>query len=71
MSVTVMVTVGVGMWKSSKTVELVACPHVGDWIVVGERTVVCDRVTITAEKVYVEQTIRFSSEDAAKTYFDE
>lgn len=67
--ITVHATVGVGMWKTSKTVKLVACPHVGDRILVGEISVTCERVTIGPKAVYVEETIRFASEQDAKEYF--
>jgi len=69
--ITVHVTVGVGFWKAHKTVQLVACPHTDDRIEVGKDgpTVTCERVTITDKAVYVEETIRFTSEQAAKEYF--
>jgi hypothetical protein len=65
------VTVGVGAWTTSRTVRLVAAPHVGDFIVVGknEISVTCERVTIRQDSILVEETIRFASEQDAKDYF--
>ena len=68
--VQVSVSVGIGMWKATAEVSLVACPHVGDRIVVNDVVVTCEWVTITAEKVYVEQAARFQSEDEAHAYFN-
>ena len=65
------VTVGVGGWKAHASVTLIACPHVGDKIEVQGKTVVCESVYITADRVYVDEIYRFQSEDAAKRYFEE
>ena len=67
--ITVHVTVGIGGWKAHKTVQLIACPHTDDRIDVDGVTVTCERVTIADDAVYVEETIRFASEQAAKEYF--
>ena len=64
--ITVNVTVGVGMWKASTTVELIAAPHTGDRIVVYGTTITCDIVSIDKDMIYVEQKYRFSSEEQAK-----
>ena len=69
MSIKVNVSVGIGAWTARKKVHLVACPHVGDHIVVGEQVVVCDRVTIGSKDVDVHQTVHFTSEDQATDYF--
>lgn len=62
------VTVGIGAWKASTEVELCACPHVGDGIIVKGTTVICERVYIGKHHVYVEETIRFASEADAKDH---
>jgi hypothetical protein len=64
------VNVGIGMWCAKATVQLIACPHVGDTIDVKGITVTCERVHITRKEVFVEQTVRFSSEEDASQYFD-
>jgi hypothetical protein len=65
----VFVTVGIGGWKASETVDLVACPHVGDTIEVKGITVTCERVHITEKAVFVEEIVRFTSEKSARAYF--
>ena len=67
--ITVHVTVGIGGWKTSTTVQLVACPHVDDLIDVNGITVTCERVCIGTNDVYVEETVRFTSEAEAAEYF--
>lgn len=67
----VFVTVGIGGWKTTTSVDLIACPHVGDTIDVRGVTVTCERVHISTKCVFVEETIRFPSEQAAKEYFKE
>lgn len=62
----VKVTVGVGAWTATTTVKLVACPHVGDSVIVGEDVVACDRVRIGWDLVEVFDKSRFSSEKDAQ-----
>ena len=62
------VSVGIGMWKVRSTVELVACPHVGDMIVVNEYVINCERVYIHADHVSVDQSVRFTSEADLDAY---
>jgi uncharacterized protein YkvS len=63
------VSVGIGHLRASAVVNLIACPHVGDTIEVKGVTVTCDRVHITENSVYVEETYRFASEQEAREYF--
>jgi hypothetical protein len=65
----VTVTSGAGAWTAVAEVELVACPHVGDYIEVHGLTVVCDSVYITGKGVIVHEKRRFASEEEATRYF--
>jgi hypothetical protein len=66
----VTVTIGIGGWKVTKEITLIACPHVGDMIDVDDVTVECERVAIGSDMVYVEQTVRFNSEAEADEYLE-
>ena len=64
----VLIVTGVGMWTASKRTTLVACPHVGDNITVGEITLTCDVVFIGETEVEVRDTSRFESEEALRRF---
>ena len=64
------VTVGVGERMASTSAILIACPHVGDFIRIGQRVVECRRVEIDEKCVFVHEPHSFWSEDEAKKYFD-
>lgn len=66
----VRVTIGIGQWKITRDAMLVACPHIGDLIEVGDTTIMCERVCICQDKVYVNQTVHFQSPDEMKEYKD-
>lgn len=67
--VKVLVSVGgIGAWKAQATKMLVACPHVGDFIMLGDAVVHCDKVCIGDDVVLVEETVHFQSEEDAKSY---
>ena len=68
-TITVEVSVGVGGWTASKTVELVSAPHVGDQIMVGDVVVTCETVTIDRDRVYVRERVNFKTEADAAEYF--
>lgn len=63
------VTTGIGAWTATKMVKLVACPHVGDCILVGERVITCDHVYIGPDYVSVNEKRPFQSEQDAKDFF--
>lgn len=62
------VTVGVGMWKVSKRVNLASCPHTNDFIDVDGITLQCDRVYIGSDYVQIESIERFQSESDMDEY---
>lgn len=64
----VKVYIGIGGWKVHTEVDLIACPHVGDMIVVRDTTVTCERVYIDTDHVQVRETIRFNSEANLEDY---
>ena len=57
----VTVYLGIGSWKVTKTVTLIACPHVDDVIDVDGVGVTCEQVCIFSDRVQVEQLERFQS----------
>lgn len=69
MSVRAIVTVGIGAWSVTKEIKLIACPHVGDMVVIGENVITCERVYIGTDRVHIEETRRFQSEQDAKDFF--
>ena len=68
--VLVHVEVGIGSWTSCQTVSLIACPHVGDQVLVNGIVVNCERVLIGQDYVRVQETIHFSCAKDAQEYFD-
>jgi len=64
------VTVGMGAWIAQAKTKLIACPHVGDSIEVQGKTVMCERVHIDEDAVFVTEVYRFQSAEAAKHYFE-
>jgi len=65
------VEVGIGSWTATKKIRLLAAPHVGDSIVVGEHVITCDRVVIDRDYVRIYETRRFPSEQDALDFFKE
>lgn len=65
----VYVEVGIGAWKTFKRVDLIAVPHVGDDIIVGEHQIHCDTVIIDKHEITVRETRHFQSEQDAKEFF--
>lgn len=56
MAVTVIIEQGTGAWKRFTLVQLVAAPHVGDAILVGEEQIECDAVLIGKFFIHVSET---------------
>ena len=60
------VRVGIGAWEASTQVELIACPHVGDQIEVKGETVLCERVLIGRNGVWVYEVRHFPTPEDAE-----
>lgn len=66
--VLVHITVGLGSWSADHRVYLVACPHVGDHLIVQDVTILCDEVFIGEDAVRVHDRRMFSSEKQAREF---
>jgi len=57
--ITTVIIVGVGDWTATKVTKLVACPHMGDYIVVDDRAIHCEQ-----------ERRDFGSKEQAEQFFD-
>lgn len=66
----VRIEMGVGAWQVFNKIHLIAAPHTGGEIIVGDDVISCDKVWIDLHEVRVISKLRFTHPDQMQEYLD-